>query len=125
KMTSVISDPRRALADCSPMTHLMASTTLDLPQPLGPMMAVMPSSKSKVIRSANDLKPYVSSRLRRIAAPYGREGHGKAGVVALTSAGRHGGRGLGQGIAPVAGVGDPGPVAAAGQEAQVEVILAE
>jgi len=36
---------------------LIASTTFDLPQPFGPMMAVMPSSKSKVIRSANDLNP--------------------------------------------------------------------
>ena len=36
KMTSAISPPRRALADCSPSTQRMASDTLDLPQPFGP-----------------------------------------------------------------------------------------
>jgi hypothetical protein len=35
----------------------MASTTLDLPQPLGPTMAVMPGLKSKTTLSTNDLKP--------------------------------------------------------------------
>ena len=66
KITSVMSSPRRALADCSPITHLMESTMFDLPQPLGPMTAVIPSSKSKVMRSANDLKPNVSNRFRRM-----------------------------------------------------------
>ena len=36
----------RLLGLMSPSTHLMASTTLLLPQPLGPTMAVMPSPKS-------------------------------------------------------------------------------
>ena len=42
KMTSAISSPRKALADCSPRTQRMASETLDLPQPFGPTMAVTP-----------------------------------------------------------------------------------
>ena len=36
KMTSAISLPRRLLTLCSPSTHLMASTTFDLPEPFGP-----------------------------------------------------------------------------------------
>ena len=42
KITSAISPPRNALADCSPRTQRMASETFDLPQPLGPTMAVTP-----------------------------------------------------------------------------------
>ena len=36
KMTSSILPPRSDLAPCSPITHASASTTLDLPDPLGP-----------------------------------------------------------------------------------------
>src|SRR5580658_10206128 len=57
KITSAISPPRRALADCSPSTHRMASETLDLPQPLGPTMAVTPGWKFNAVLSAKDLKP--------------------------------------------------------------------
>ena len=45
KMTSSILAPRRPLALCSPMTQRMASEMLDLPEPLGPTMAVMSSPK--------------------------------------------------------------------------------
>ena len=41
-MTSAISPPRRLLADCSPRIQRTASTTLLLPDPFGPTMAVMP-----------------------------------------------------------------------------------
>src|SRR6478672_1568931 len=41
KMTSSIASPRKLLADCSPSTHLNASTTFDLPQPLGPTSPVI------------------------------------------------------------------------------------
>jgi hypothetical protein len=41
-MTSFISPPRRFFTFCSPSTHEMASATFDLPQPLGPTIAVMP-----------------------------------------------------------------------------------
>src|SRR5688572_23683125 len=61
KITSSILPPRRSRADCSPSTHRTASDTLDLPQPLGPTMAVTPSSKVMVTSSAKDLKPESSS----------------------------------------------------------------
>ena len=57
KMTSSILPPRRLLAPCSPMTHARASTTFDLPEPLGPTTQVTPGSKCKVVAEANDLKP--------------------------------------------------------------------
>ena len=57
KITSSILPPRRVLAPCSPMTQASASTTLDLPEPLGPTTAVTPGSNSKVVAEANDLNP--------------------------------------------------------------------
>jgi hypothetical protein len=49
--------PRSDLAPCSPMTQERASTTLDLPDPLGPTTQVMPGSKRSVVADAKDLKP--------------------------------------------------------------------
>src|SRR5439155_15170678 len=63
KMTSAISPPRRLLADCSPSTQRTASTTLDLPLPLGPTTAVTPGGNSKTVLSAKLLKPTSSRRL--------------------------------------------------------------
>src|SRR5690606_31810696 len=57
KMTSSILPPRRLLAPCSPSTQAMASTTLDLPEPLGPTTQVIPGSSTSVVAEANDLKP--------------------------------------------------------------------
>src|SRR5262249_811411 len=57
KITSAISSPRSALADCSPKTQRTASETLDLPQPLGPTMAVTPGRKLRAVLSAKALKP--------------------------------------------------------------------
>src|SRR6478672_13032652 len=57
KMTSSILPPRRLLAPCSPITHARASTTLDLPEPLGPTMQVMPGSSRIDVAEAKDLKP--------------------------------------------------------------------
>src|SRR5690606_10795426 len=57
KMTSSILPPRSVFAPCSPMTHARASTTLDLPEPLGPTMQVMPGSRRMVVAEANDLNP--------------------------------------------------------------------
>src|SRR5918998_3020578 len=57
KMTSSILPPRRLLAPCSPMTQARASTTLDLPEPLGPTMQVIPGSSCRVVADANDLNP--------------------------------------------------------------------
>ena len=66
KMTSSIPRPRRCLALCSPITQRMASTTFDLPQPLGPTTPVTPSSKVNTARSMNDLKPVMSRRRMRM-----------------------------------------------------------
>src|SRR5579864_4113005 len=66
KRTSSIRSPRRLLALCSPITHVMASATLLLPQPLGPTMAVTPASNASSERSENDLKPLISRRCRRM-----------------------------------------------------------
>src|SRR4051794_6413793 len=57
KMTSSILPPRSDLAPCSPMTHASASTTFDLPEPLGPTTQVTPGSKLSVVAEANDLNP--------------------------------------------------------------------
>ena len=64
KMTSSILPPRRAFAPCSPSTQLMASTTLDFPEPFGPTTQVMPGSRRSVVAEAKDLKPF-SVRLLR------------------------------------------------------------
>ena len=52
KITSCIEPLRSAFAPCSPMTQDMASTTLDLPEPLGPTTQVTPGSNSKVVLEA-------------------------------------------------------------------------
>src|SRR5688572_12053648 len=57
KITSDIDPPRRLLAECVPSTHDSASTMLDLPDPFGPTMTVIPGSKSRWVFSAKDLKP--------------------------------------------------------------------
>ena len=48
------------------MTQRTASMTLDLPQPLGPTMAVMLLSNGTVTGSTNDLKPASLMDLRRM-----------------------------------------------------------
>src|ERR1700719_4144157 len=58
--------PRRRVGACSPRTHRIASTTLDLPHPLGPTTAVIPGAKPIVVESRNDLKPSNSRLLRRM-----------------------------------------------------------
>src|ERR687895_828127 len=57
KMTSSILPPRNDFAPCSPMTQASASTTLDLPEPLGPTTQVIPGSNRSVVEDAKDLKP--------------------------------------------------------------------
>ena len=57
KMTSSILPPRSVFAPCSPITQLMASTTLDLPDPFGPTTQVIPGSSKRVVEEAKDLKP--------------------------------------------------------------------
>src|SRR3954471_10562604 len=57
KITSSILPPRSDLAPSSPIAQASASTTLDLPEPLGPTTQVMPGSKRSVVEDAKDLKP--------------------------------------------------------------------
>src|SRR4029079_1609948 len=57
KMTSSILPPRSDFAPCSPITHARASTTVDLPDPLGPTIHVTPGSSCIVVDEAKDLKP--------------------------------------------------------------------
>src|SRR3989337_2968122 len=63
-MTSSLLPPRSALAPCSPRTQEMASTTLDLPEPLGPTTQVIPGSSFNVVAEAKDLKPLTVRLLR-------------------------------------------------------------
>src|SRR5947209_13863978 len=64
KITSSILPPRSALAPYSPSTQAMASTTLDLPEPLGPTTQVIPGSSFSVVAEAKDLKPFTVRLLR-------------------------------------------------------------
>ena len=64
KMTSFMLPPRRLLAPCSPITQASASSTLDLPEPLGPTTALMPGVNSKVVAEAKDLNPRRVSDIR-------------------------------------------------------------
>src|SRR5690349_12546220 len=60
KITSSMRTPRRLLADCSPSTQEIASEILDLPQPLGPTTAAMPSPGNfSSVRSQKDLNPRI------------------------------------------------------------------
>src|SRR5579863_883516 len=61
--------PRRRVGACSPSTHRIASTTFDLPHPLGPTTAVIPGAKLIVVESRKDLKPSNSRLLRRMLSP--------------------------------------------------------
>ncbi len=70
KMTSSIAWPRRCLALRSPSTHSTASEMFDLPEPLGPTMAVMPGSSVRTARSAKDLNPLSVRDFSRMERPY-------------------------------------------------------
>ncbi len=74
KITSSIFPPRRVLAPCSPITQASASTTLDLPEPLGPTTAVTPGSKSNVVAEANDLKPRTVRLFRCTGLSFSKRG---------------------------------------------------
>src|SRR5665811_123367 len=63
KITSSVFLDRSALWLVSPSTQRTASETFDLPEPLGPTMAVMPGSKRNVARVAKLLNPRTSSRV--------------------------------------------------------------
>src|SRR3972149_10768309 len=71
KITSSAFLPRSVFMLCSPNTQRAASAMLDLPEPLGPTIAVIPCPNSKVVRVAKLLKPWTSSRFRYMAASAG------------------------------------------------------
>jgi hypothetical protein len=54
------------------MAQRTASTMLDFPHPFGPTMAVIGSGKVNVVRSTNDLNPWMSRRLIFIGAARAR-----------------------------------------------------
>ena len=81
KMTSSIRSPRRLFALCSPNTQVMASTTLLLPHPLGPTIAVTPSSKRNWERSGKLLKPEISRCCRFITSPSSITDEQRSGTV--------------------------------------------
>ena len=71
KMTSSILAERSVRGPWAPSTQATASTTLDLPLPLGPTTTVMPGSNSSTAGSAKDLKPLRESDFRNTArSPY-------------------------------------------------------
>src|SRR5713226_9425192 len=75
KMQSAMRSARSDLWLCSPRTQEMASTTLDLPQPFGPTMQVVPEPLNvTTVRSQNDLKPTISTfRSFSKMSPFGRQ----------------------------------------------------
>jgi hypothetical protein len=66
KITSAMLPPRSDRAPCSPSTQLMASTRLDLPEPLGPTITDTPGMNSSTVLSANDLNPRIVIDLRNM-----------------------------------------------------------
>ncbi len=81
KMTSSILPPRSDLAPCSPITQARASTTLDLPEPLGPTTQVMPGSSCSVVAEAKDLNPRSVRLLRYKVWGSSRDGAGGRAVA--------------------------------------------
>ena len=59
----------RALVDFGPRTNCIASPEFDFPLPLGPVIAVNPSSNGITISPPNDLKFSTSILLRCIPSP--------------------------------------------------------
>src|SRR5258707_3043751 len=74
-MQSAMRSARSDLWLCSPRTQEMASTTLDLPQPFGPTMQVVPDPLNvTTVRSQNDLTPTISTfRSFSKMSPFGRQ----------------------------------------------------
>src|ERR1700690_187001 len=65
KIMSSVFLPRNNIYDCSPNTQRNESAMFDLPEPLGPTIAVMPLANSKTVREANVLYPCSSRDFKR------------------------------------------------------------
>src|SRR5918992_3654002 len=72
KMTSSIDPPLRLDGAWEPSTHDIPSAMLDFPDPLGPTIVFTPGSNSRIVGSANDLKPAIRTLLTNIRARYQR-----------------------------------------------------
>ncbi len=59
--------PRTVRGLCSPSAQSTASVMLDLPEPLGPTITLMPGANTRFVRSGNDLKPLMAIELRCMA----------------------------------------------------------
>ncbi len=81
KMTSSILAERNERGPCAPSTQVTASTTFDLPLPLGPTTTVIPGSNSSTVGSAKDLNPFMLSDFRNTGARLVAAG-GQPGPVA-------------------------------------------
>ena len=66
QLEAAITPKTRMLILCSPSTHLMLSEILLLPEPFGPITAVIPGLNSNTVLSANDLKPCNSNLFKYI-----------------------------------------------------------
>jgi GNAT superfamily N-acetyltransferase len=99
KMTSSILPPRSVFTPCSPMTQASASTTFDLPEPLGPTTHVTPVSKANVVGWAKDLNP-LRVRLFRYTSPpaatprRARSHHGTRRIRRIRGGAKAGRRGI-------------------------------
>src|SRR3954454_4989865 len=112
KMTSSILPPRRDFAPCSPITQASASTTLDLPEPLGPTMQVIPGSSCRGVADEHDLNPRSVRLLRYTGAPLGvRRRRGRPVIVSVVGAERRWNDGLCQDTAVGKVSGESLPVA--------------
>ena len=122
KMTSSIFWLRTALGAWAPSTQAMASTTLDLPDPLGPTTTVTPGSNTIVVLSANDLKP-LRVRLFKNTAASKLSAHPTSAPHAVGGTVRAGSGGVERSVladraevgAATAGHGPTDPSAAAGE----------
>src|SRR5579884_1120825 len=75
KITSCIDCPRTAIGDCSPRAHSTASVTLDLPDPFGPTITLVPGPKSSRVRSGKDLNPFRVMLFRYTRPPLRSSAH--------------------------------------------------
>ena len=84
-MTSVIEPfPLNDFTDCSPKTHLIASTTLLLPEPFGPTTQLIPSVNSRFILSAKDFDDFYAS-VYAYVRENGKNGYRELGWTSLSS----------------------------------------
>src|SRR3990167_8817648 len=78
--------PRMLFIDCSPSTKRKDSATLDLPEPLGPTIAVMAVANSKEVFLAKDLNPDISIDFSRIPSILARKKPRRSGASVIFAA---------------------------------------